>query len=108
MNQEISKKIFWRYVNKKINRSIHHYHVFSVISILFEELINDLINDKEIKIFNFVKLKLSRPRAKRYFNVVSRCMQESSGNRLLKFSLSPKLKKRLVQSLDVDKTFPNN
>ena len=108
MNQEISKKTFWKYVNEKINRSIHHYHVFSVISILFEELVSDLLNNKEIKIFNFGKLKLSPPRMKKYFNVVSRSMKESPGNRLLKFSLSPKLKKRLVRSLDVDRTFPDN
>jgi hypothetical protein len=39
----ISKRNLWHYVNVKIKRIIHHYHVLSVISILFDEMCSDLI-----------------------------------------------------------------
>lgn len=56
----ISKRDLWRYVNRKIKRLIHHYHVFSVISLLFDEMVQDLRDGKEIKIANLGILVLKK------------------------------------------------
>ena len=34
----ITKKTFWQFINEKINRQVSYAHVFSVISILFDEI----------------------------------------------------------------------
>ena len=56
MSNDFDKRSLWRFVNKKINRVSHHYHVFAVMSTLFEEMIVDLKNGKKIKYIIFVPL----------------------------------------------------
>ena len=104
MNQEINKRVFWRYINLKINRTIHHYHVFAVISILFEEMINDLVSGKDIKIFNFGKLSLKESKPKKYFDVRFSQVMSSKGGKLLKFSLSKKFRDKLINYINLDET----
>lgn len=104
----INKRIIWRYVNKKIKRSIHHYHVFSVISILFEEIIKDLKNGKNINIFNFGVLTLKDTKPRKYFDVRYRQTMLSKGHRIMKFSLTKKIKRKIYQLLDVKKTLGDN
>ena len=102
MNIEISKRLFWRYVNIKLNRAVHSYHVFAIISILFEEIIEDLKKSKQIKIFNFATISLNETKPKKYFDVRYQKIMESKGGRLIKIDLSKKIKRKLVQYLDVD------
>jgi nucleoid DNA-binding protein len=104
----VSKRVFWRYVNLKIKRIIHHYHVFSVISILFEEMLKDLKQGKEIKIFNLGTLYLKETKPRLYHDVNKRQVVLSDKHKILKFRLTPKLKKRLSESLDIDKTFKDD
>lgn len=104
MNEEISKKKLWKYLNIKIKRAVNHHHVFAIISILFEEMVIDLLNGKEIKIFNFGTLYLENTKPKKYHDVRFKKMMESKGNRVLKFLLKNKLKKKLISYLDVDTT----
>jgi nucleoid DNA-binding protein len=104
----ISKRFLWHYVNKKINRIVHHAHVLSIISILFEELLADLKAGKIIKIHNFGILTLKKMKPKTYFNVKERKFMQSGGGKVLKFTLSPKIKKKLCQHLDIDKTFKDS
>ena|SRR5579885_1892624 len=104
----VTKRVFWRYVNIKIKRIIHHYHVFAVISILFEEMLKDLKEGKEIKIFNLGSLWLKETKPRWYHDVNKRQVVLSKSNRILKFRLARKLKKRLIESLDIDKTFKDD
>jgi nucleoid DNA-binding protein len=101
----ISKKNLWRYVNRKIKRSIHHYHVYSVITILFEEILSDLKNEKEIKIFNLGTLSLQKTKPRKYFDVRFQKTMQSEGHRILRFILAPVISKKLKKLLDIDKTF---
>jgi nucleoid DNA-binding protein len=101
----ISKRALWHYVNKKINRSIHHMHVLSVISILFEEIIIDLRSGKPLEIFNFGVLSLKRSNPKMYYNVVYKKMMKSKGRNIMKFSLIPKIKTKISKEIDMEKTF---
>jgi nucleoid DNA-binding protein len=104
----VTKRIFWRYVNLKIKRVIHHYHVFAVISILFEEMLEDLKQGKEIKIFNLGSLFLKSTEPRLYHDVTKKQVVLSEKRKLLKFKLVRKLKKRLTGRLDIDKTFKDD
>ena len=98
----ITKRILWRYVNKQINRSIHHYHVFSVISILFDEIINDLKDGKKIKIFNFGTLSLNQLKSRKYFHFIERVVKRAPAYKILRFKLSDKLSNELRNHIDID------
>lgn len=100
----INRRILWQYVNKKINRLIHHYHVLSVIEILFDEIMKDLKQGKSVKVFNFGTLSLKKTKPRKYYNVVHKQVMESKGYKILKFILAPKFRKKLCQHLDIDKT----
>lgn len=104
----VTKRAFWRYVNIKIKRTIHHYHVFAVISILFEEMLKDLKQEKEIKIFNLGSLFLKQTKPRWYHDVTKKQVVLSEGKKILKFKLARKLKKRLTGNLDIDKTFKDD
>lgn len=96
----INKRSLWRYVNIKINRIIHHYHVFSVITILFDEMLKDLISGKDIKIFNFGLLKLKDTKPRKYHDVRYKKILLSKSHRILKFTLAPPIRKKLCANLD--------
>lgn len=105
--ENISKRCLWRLINKKIKRLIHNYHVFSIISILFEEIIKDLIDGKSIKIHNFGILELVKTKPKKYHDVRFKKIMQSNGNMIMKFNLTRKIKKKLCAHIDINKTFQN-
>lgn len=107
-SDSISRRSLWRFVNQKINRLVHHYHVASIIDILFQEIIKDLKAGKSIKVFNFGTLTLQKTKPRRYHNVVHRQVMLSKGYRILKFTLAPQIRKKLCDHLDIDKTLKDD
>lgn len=99
-DQSINKKLLWQYVNRKIKRIIHHYHVFSILTILFDEMVKDLKRGKSIRIFNFGKLELKSLKPRKYFDVRHQKVMQSKGNRILRFTLAPSVRKKIVDHLD--------
>jgi hypothetical protein len=108
MNREINKKLFWRILNKKTKNKTHHYHVFAVLSILFEEMIKDLKSNKRIKIFNFASILLENKKPKKYFDVRHQKIMISKGSKRLKISLIKKFRDKLINYLDVDASIGND
>lgn len=102
MSLSVSKRDLWHYVNRKIKRLIHHYHVFSVISILFEEMIRDLKDGKEIKIANLGTLVLKDMPPRRYHDVRLHKVMESPGHRVMRLFLARSIRKKLCDSLDTE------
>jgi nucleoid DNA-binding protein len=96
----INKRTLWRFVNIKINRIIHHYHVFSVITILFDEILKDLKAGKDVKIFNFGLLQLKNTKPRKYHDVRFNKVLLSEGHRILKFTLAQPIRKKLCVNLD--------
>ena len=96
----INKRTLWRFVNIKINRIIHHYHVFSVITILFDEILKDLKAGKDVKIFNFGLLQLKSTKPRKYHDVRFNKVLLSEGHRILKFTLAQPIRKKLCVNLD--------
>jgi nucleoid DNA-binding protein len=103
MSISVSKRDLWHYVNRKIKRLIHHYHVFSVISILFDEMLKDLRAGKEIKIFNLGVLVLKDTPPRKYHDVRFHRVMVSPGHRVMRLFLSKAIRKKLCESLDLDK-----
>jgi nucleoid DNA-binding protein len=100
----VDKRTLWQYVNRKFKGIIHHYHVLAVITILFEEMISDLKQGKQIDIFNLGTLSLKQMKPRQYHDVRHRRMMHAQGRRVLRFSLSSKIRKKLCDNLDIDKT----
>jgi nucleoid DNA-binding protein len=101
----VNKRDLWRLVNKKINRAVHHYHVFSVMSFLFKEMINDLKSGKQVKIHNFGTLKLRKNKPRFFTNLFTKETCYSEGKKYLKFNPSKTLRHKMVKFLDYKKTF---
>ncbi len=108
MNLSVDKRALWRYVNQKIKRIIHHYHVISVITILFDEMLVDLIAGKKIKVFNFGTLSLKQLNPRKYFDVRFQRVMQANGHRIMRFTLAPAFRKKLVDHLDLDKTLKDD
>lgn len=107
-DKSVSKRSLWQYVNRKIKRIIHHYHVFSVLTILFDEMLKDLKQGKKIRIKNFGTLQLKNLRPRKYFDVRHQKVMQAEGHRILRFILAPSVRKTLVKHLDVDKTLKDD
>lgn len=104
-NLNIDKRFFWKYINRKIGRKVKSYHVMSIINILFEEITADLKGGKGLKIFNFGEILLKNSKPRKYHDVRYNRIMLSSGNKILKLVLPRVVRKKLCQSLDIDKTF---
>lgn len=107
-NDSVTKRALWRYVNKKIRRSVHHFHVFSVISILFEEILKDLVAGKTIKITNFGTLMLKNLSPRSYYDIHDKVMKVSEPHRIMRFVLASKLRNKICKHLDIDLTFKDD
>ena len=105
MNLSIDKKILVNHVYKSLKRKINKQHILSITSILFEEMIKDLLLGKKITITNFGDFETIDTKPRRHMNVVSKEISVSSGSTILKLILSKKLSKFLKNKLDIDKTF---
>jgi nucleoid DNA-binding protein len=103
MSLSISKRDLWHYVNRKIKRLIHHYHVFSVISILFDEMTKDLKTGKDIKIVNLGTLMLKETPPRKYHDVRFHQVMQSAGHRVMRLFLAKTIRKKLCDALDLDK-----
>lgn len=106
--ENISKRNLWKIVNKKVKRFIHHYHVFAIITILFEEMLVDLKNSKDIKILNLGTISLKNMKPRHYHNVVEKKVMLSTPHKILRFKLFSKIKKKICKHLDIDKTFKDD
>lgn len=104
----INKKELWKYINQKIKRVIRNYHVYGVISILFDEMIKDFKNGKPINIFNFGTISLRQNKPRKYFDVRHQKIMLSGENKILIFNLAPALRKKICNEIDIDKTFKDD
>lgn len=108
MSLSVDKRKLWHYVNVKLSRIIHHYHVLSIITILFDEMLKDLKSGKKIKIMNFGTLMLKDLKPRKYFDVRHQKVMQSTGNRIMRFVLAPPIRKKLTEHLDLDKTLKDD
>lgn len=93
-----------RWVKKRI-KFANLTQIKSIISLLMEEISKDLLSGKELNIFNFGKMWMAPPKPKKYFNVFTQQVEFSNGNFKLKFKIFDKIRYKILEMLDLDKTF---
>lgn len=102
----ISIRQLWYYVNHKTNRVVNALHVLTVVNLLIEELVQDLKDNKEIKIFNFATISLEQMKSRPYIDIATKTKKMSKPNKKLTFKLNKNVKMLIFKNVDLDKTFP--
>ena len=95
-----NKRQLWVYIIRDLNHFVHNLHIFTVISILIDEILKDLKDGKEIRIVNFGVLKIEKTKPKKFKDVKTGKIEMSKGNNKLIFRLSRHLKKFVVEKKD--------
>lgn len=103
-SETINRPKLQAYVSKKINGAIHRLHISSVIAILFDEMIKDLVAGKEIKIHNFGTFSLRETKPRIHYNFLSGEIEQSRPHRIMKFNLAYCIHRKLLDLLDLEKT----
>jgi nucleoid DNA-binding protein len=93
------------YLHKKLKQDIAKHHIEAVLSILLDEISNELKRGGAIVIKNFGRLFLKTMKPREHHNVVSGERVVSPGKRVLRLRLEEKIRKYLLKRLDIDKTF---
>jgi len=78
-----------------MKHSIHRLHVVSIMSILIEELIKDLMQGKDIKIPNFGTFRLKELKPKKIKNITTKEIKFARRTNALRFRLTRKLSRYL-------------
>jgi len=93
----ISKRVLWHKVNAKLRGRIHSTHVYSIINLLIDELIADLLKEKDIKIINFGTFTFKKMKERRFWNVATKEIVTMPGNYVLRFFISDKLHDKILK-----------
>lgn len=108
MNKSITRLILAKLVSKKLRKGISHSHINPIISILFEEINNDLMQGDEVKIGKFLTIKLVKTNPRRHMNIWTQKISWSKGRFLLRMNIQSGLLKLIKKHLDVEKSFKND
>lgn len=92
-----------KFVKKRIKSNIKYNHVLAVVNILFDEIAKDFSENKQLKIFNFGKIFPAKSHDRYFIHIVNKTRTFAEGKRSLKFILIPRVKKKILKFLDVDK-----
>lgn len=91
----MNKRQLWLLIIKELNHCVHNAHIFSIINILVEELIKELLVGNEIKIINFGTFYIKTINPKKIKSVISGNIMTTRKTKALRFRLSSKLVKYL-------------
>lgn len=92
-------------VADKLNNKIHYLHINNVVNLLIDEF-NELLKQKrKIKIGNFGIFTLDKTIDRKFFNFKLMRVDFTESRNILKFKLNKKLRKYIVNSIDLGKTF---
>lgn len=99
----MSSLMLWRATNKKLQNAIHSYHVRSVLTILFEEIIVDLRARKDVRIKNFGMFRFAIIPSRVMKDLFNRIIT-SQDRFCIKLDLAKSVYKYLIDNLDKNKT----
>jgi len=98
----LDKRLFISRISKNIKRGVKVAHINSVVNLLCEFLFQELKDQEEFAIHNFGTFLLKKNKPRKYFDVLDRKIKISKGNRLLKFKLNRKLRKKISTNVDLN------
>ena len=93
MSVRVNKKQLWRLISQKNNNQIHSSHTFTVLNLLLEELMEDLISGKTVSIGNFGKIFIKTYKSRIHNNIVKGYKTKSKGKKALKLVINKKILK---------------
>jgi nucleoid DNA-binding protein len=91
----MNKKQLWLLLVKTLNYNVHNAHILSIINILLDELVKELINGEEIKIINFGTFYIKTIRPKHIKSIVSGNIMTTKETKAIRFRLSRTLAREL-------------
>src|SRR5579885_1648234 len=104
----IKKRVFANIVSHKLKEkgyNIEFNHIIGIINILFEEMIKKLFKNNKFVIGGFGKFIFKKMPSRDYFNFQTNKVEKSVGNKLLRFKLEDNLRFKLINNLNIEKTF---
>ena len=105
LSKTLNKRKLSFIVAKKFNQTIHYTHVANIISMFIDEFMIELQQKEQINISNFCNFRLEKSKPRKFHNVYKQRFAVSSGKPLLKIKLSKSLRNRIIQNMDLIKTF---
>jgi nucleoid DNA-binding protein len=99
------RELFADYIHKKLHKEIALHHIVAVLALLLDEVVLELKRGNEIVIKNFGYFVLKTLKAREHHNVRSGERIISPGKKVLRLHLEKKIRKYLLQRLDIDNTF---
>jgi nucleoid DNA-binding protein len=96
----MNKRQLWLLIIKELNHCVHNAHILSVINILLDEMVKELLFGNEIKIINFGTFYIKRIKPKRIKSVASGNITTTKGTNAIRFRLSHKLARELEEGKD--------
>jgi nucleoid DNA-binding protein len=107
-HKNVDKRSLCNYVHSKLDGAISGEHIACVISIMFEEMLKELLTNHIVPIGNFGDFLFRKMPARRHMNIATKQCEISPGKQIIRFRLSKKLRHILLNKVDLDKTITNN
>lgn len=101
----LNKRALTSLISKRIKHSIHCAHIENVMSLFMDEFIAALEKGQVLNMPNFCAFKLEKSKPRKFYNVQERRFAVSSGKYLIKIKISKPLRDKIVENIDVVKTF---
>jgi hypothetical protein len=100
----IGRRMLISYVCRKLQYKIESIHVACIAGILFDEIMKDMFDSKEIKIYNFGVLRIYQLADQMGHDVVRRARVVKKGVKVLRLILDESIKNIVDVHLDVERT----
>lgn len=101
----MSKKQLKSAVNKNLNKLVKLIDTVAIIDILIDEIYKDFAAGKSLSVFNFGKFVIMPAKPRKHFERISRTVKISPGSNRVTFTFTNKVRKKLLQLIDLDKSF---
>lgn len=101
----VDRRFLWQYVARKLRKRVLVTHVASVVNIVLDEMVNELLSIGLIKIGNFGKFFFKQMLPRRHYDFNKREIVLSKGSKILRFKLNENVQEIITNNLDVAKTF---
>jgi len=80
--------------------SIEFQHIRAVVGIFFEEMMNEIIEKKEMRILNFGRFYLKKMKDRHHNDFQTNKMVVSKGNNSFRFEINSEIKRIMMEELD--------
>ncbi len=95
----------WEITRKRVRGKVLYTQVLKIMNLMLDEMRIDLKEGKDFTIGNFGTLRLAKMPPKKHYDITTKTVGYSLGNKILRFDLNEKFRAFLLSKLDFDKTF---